>query len=239
MTERRIIGVVQPTYLPWLPLFERMAAADVFVLLDDVEYSKNSFLNRNAIKAKHGRQLLTAPVRYTGNSRALINEIEVDAQTAWRTKHLRTIEQAYAGAPFWPQFRAEITAIYAKPCRRLIEVALPFIELMREAFCIETPMYLSSTLAVAGKRNEKLVDICKHFGGTHFIVKPGTQGYHPREDFEPGGIQFAYLSYSHVVYPQLHGPYEAMLSGLDFLFNCGPLRPGFAAQCKFDEEAAS
>lgn len=235
MPARRVIGIVQPTYLPWLPFFERMAAADVFVLLDDVEYSKNSFLNRNSVKTSGGRHLLTAPVLYTGHSHASINEIEVDEKVHWRAKHWRTLDQAYARAPYWPQFRAEIASLYDRPYRRLIDVMLPFVELMRNAFKIDTPCYQASALNIGGRRNEKLVRICRHFGGTHFIVKPGTQDYHPAEEFEPYGVQFAYLSYSKIIYPQLHGTFESMLSGLDFLFNCGAVRPQFAARCEFPE----
>lgn len=236
---RRIIGIVQPTYLPWLPLFERMAAADVFVLLDDVEYSKNTFLNRNAIKSGHGRQLLTVPVLYKGHSHAMINEIRVDDKTNWRVKHLRSIEQAYSGAAHWPHYLGQVSALYQPGGDRLIDVALPFIDLMRREFQIGTPVHLSSSLKIGGQRNEKLVKICQHFGGTHFIVKPGTDGYHPVEEFAPFGIKFAYLSYSNVTYRQLHGAFEPMLSGLDFLLNEGPKHPPFGARCAFPGEPAS
>jgi hypothetical protein len=233
-TASRLVGIVQPTYLPWLPFFERMAASDVFVLLDDVEYSKNSFFNRNAIKARQGRQLLTAPVLYRGNSRAKIREIRVNEALHWRAKHLRTIEQAYARAPHWPAFRDRIVEIYQRPCDKLIDIALPLIDLMRGAFGIGTPMYSSSEIAVAGERNEKLVGICRHFGATHFIVKPGTETYHPPDEFAPHGVGFAYLSYSSPVYPQLHEGFEPMLSALDYLLNCGPGRPPFKALCELE-----
>src|SRR5262249_36242746 len=232
---RRLVGIVQPTYLPWLPFFERMAAADVFVLLDDVEYSKNSFFNRNAIKTARGRQLLTVPVLYSGNSRAKIADIRVSEAAKWRTKHLRTIEQAYSKASYWSAFRDEIAEIYSRQCDRLIDIVLPSIALIRRAFGVDTDIHLSSKLGIAGERNEKLVRICKHFGASHFIVKPGTEHYHPLGEFEPHGIRFAYLSYSNLIYPQLHGVFEPMLSALDYLLNCGPGQPPFVARCRLAE----
>src|SRR5687767_1847071 len=97
----RTIGIVQPTYLPWLPFFERMARSDEFVYLDDVQYSKNSFHNRNAIKGQDGRVLLTVPVLHTGHSGALINEIRIDNRSKWGLKHWRTVQANYARAPFY------------------------------------------------------------------------------------------------------------------------------------------
>lgn len=235
---RRVIGIVQPTYLPWLPFFERMACSDVFVLLDDVEYSKNSFFNRNSIKTAQGRLLLTAPVKYKGNSRLTIAEMPVDDRVPWQKKHFRTIEQAYARAAYWPQYRDQLEAIYAAPCETLMDIVMPLIMLLKDAFGIDTPMILSSALAIAGERNEKLVSICKRLDGTHFIVKPGTEGYHPPAEFLPYGVSLAYLSYSKPVYPQLHGAFEGFLSALDYLLNCGPGRPPFDARIDFAEVPA-
>lgn len=238
-TAPRIIGVVQPTYLPWMPFFERMAASDAFVLLDDVEYSKNSFFNRNSIKTAQGRQLLTVPVLYSGNSKTLIRDIRVNNAVKWRLKHWRAIEQAYSRAAFWPQYRDQLAALYARPCDRLMEIVLPLVHMMREAFGINTKFHLASDLAAEGGRNGKLTKICRMLDGTHFIVKPGTEDYHPRSEFEPDGIHLAYLSYSKFTYPQMHGAFEPMLSALDYLLNCGPGRPPFSATCALTQEASS
>jgi hypothetical protein len=101
-------------------------------------------------------------------------------------------------------------------------VQLPFIELMKEESGISTPCVLSSELKVSGRRNEKLVNICKALGGTHFIVKPGTEDYHPPEEFEPFGIKLMLWKPELAAYPQLWGSFEPNLSALDYLMNCGP-----------------
>ncbi|RDV03171.1 WbqC family protein [Undibacter mobilis] len=234
----RIIGAVQPTYLPWMPFFERMAASDAFVLLDDVEYSKNNFFNRNSVKTAQGRQLLTVPVLYSGNSKTLICDIQVNNAVRWRVKHWRAIEQAYSRAAFWPQYRDQLADLYSRPCERLMEIVLPLIHIMREAFCISTPFHLSSDLAAEGSRNGKLIKICRMLDGTHFIVKPGTEAYHPPSEFEQEGIRLTFLSYSKFTYPQLHGAFEPMLSALDYLLNCGPGRPPFSATCAMTQGAS-
>jgi hypothetical protein len=218
----KIIGIVQPTYIPWLPFFERMLDSDVFVYLDDVKYSKNSWHNRNAVKSsQNSRTVLTVPVRYRGHSDAFINEIEVDNNRSWQMKHWRTIQNCYAKAPFFDQYKDELEEIYAKQHEKLIDVLMPLIELIKRELGIKTLSILSSELGVAGSGNEKLVNLCKHFDGTHFIVKPNTQDYHPQNEFLPKGIDFKYWQPTALVYPQLHGEFEPGLGALDYLMNCG------------------
>jgi hypothetical protein len=216
------IGVVQPTYLPWLPFFERMAASDIFIYLDDVKYSKNSFHNRNAVKGPNGRIMLTVPVLYKGNSDALINEIFTDERTKWQDKHIKTIQQCYSKSQFYKHYNNELISLFEQKSGRLIDFILPIIEFLKRELGIKTPCYLSSQLNVPGNRNEKLVNLCKHFNGTHFIVKPGTEEYHPVCEFLPFGIKFYHLQYSNYQYAQLYGVFEPMLSAVDYLFNRGP-----------------
>jgi hypothetical protein len=222
-----VVGIVQPSYLPWLPFFERMAVSDVFIYLDDVEYSKNSPFNRNDIKTQSGRSRLTAPVTYKGNSTALIGDITTDERRPWRKKHFRSIEQAYSRAPFWEMYRDALASLYEPDEHNLFNISLPIIEFLKQAFEIETPCHTSSELSVPGERNEKLRNLCSVFGASHFVVKPDTEDYHPKNEFEPYGLQFSYLTYSKFHYPQLHGDFEPNLSALDYLLNCGPGLPPF------------
>lgn len=221
---KRVVGVVQPTYLPWLPFFERMARADVFVYLDDVQYSKNSFHNRNSIKGHDGVVLLTVPVITSGRFGALINEVQIDNRYSWGRKHWETIRQQYGRAPYFPQYADELQALLQTRSESLIGIVMPLIAFLRGELGVSTPCFLSSEFTVNGCRNEKLVALCKALGGTHFIVKPGTEDYHPAREFESHGISLHEMPYTSVRYPQLHGEFRPGLSALDFLLNCGPGR---------------
>ncbi len=230
MTHGKAIGIVQPTYLPWLPFFERWAASDVFVLLDDVEYSKNSFFNRNAIKVKNGRQLLTIPVIYKGSSHALIKDIKVNMSVPWVKKHWSGIAQAYSKAAYWSRYEADIHDLYhqVRSGDTLLEWIFPFIAFLGRELGMTAPLMWSSALGGVRRQNEKLIDICHTLGGTHFIVKPGTEDYHPPGIFQAEGIALKELAYSHIPYSQLNGPFEKGLSALDYLLTQGPGRPPFA-----------
>lgn len=228
LSRKKIIGIVQPTYIPWLPFYERWLNSDVFVILDDVQYSKNNFFNRNSIKTHDGTQLLSIPVLHKNNSLSLINEVLINPSVEWKRKHWRSLKQAYAKAPFWSLFSEKLQALYHSDFgEKLIDWLMPFIQFIAEAFEISTPLVRSSELRIKSTKNQKLIDICKSLEGTHFIVKPGTEDYHPPKEFQKSQIDFSYLSYSKVEYPQLHGDFTPFLSGLDFLLNCGGGRPNF------------
>ena len=125
---KKVIGIVQPSYLPWIPFFERMSRSDIFVILDDVEYSKNSYFNRNYIKGHNNKLLLTVPVKYSGNSSALINEIEINNDVNWCMKHWKSIQQYYSKAPFFYNYKDGIEEIQ-KNLRKLNKDWLEFCKL--------------------------------------------------------------------------------------------------------------
>lgn len=94
-----ILSIHQPAYLPWLGYFDRIARSDKFVYLDNVQFERNSFINRNRIKTANGPIWLTIPVRLKEHFNKTIADIEIDARQNWKRKHLRSIEQNYRHAP--------------------------------------------------------------------------------------------------------------------------------------------
>jgi hypothetical protein len=159
-------------------------------------------------------------VKYSGNSNAPINEIEINNDVNWCMKHWKSIQQYYSKAPFFYNYKDGIKEIYSKSYIKLIDINIKFIELLKGKLSISTPCYLSSKINVDGKGNKKLVNLCRHFEATHFIVKPNTSDYHPGNEFKPYGISFIELDYIFIQYQQLHGDFIHGLSILDFLFNC-------------------
>jgi hypothetical protein len=216
-----ILGCVQPAYLAWLPMFKRMRISDVFVYLDDVEYSKNSPHNRNRIKTPNGPIFLTVPVQYKGHSRSSINDIPIANHGDWAHKHWRSIEMNYSKAAFFPELAPVLKPLYERRWERLGDLNIALIEAVKDFLGIKTPCYRSSELSVEGRSNEKLVNLCRKMGADKFVVKPGTEDYHPTEFFASRGVGFEYFDYRVPEYAQLYGGFTQGLSALDFAMNCG------------------
>jgi len=215
------LGSVQPSYLPWIPFFRRMQLSDVFVYLDDVEYSKNSFHNRNRIKGKNGNLLLTVPVRYKGCSKKHICQVEIANNEKWAKKHWKSIEINYSKSPFYNEIAPYLKDIYFTDWKKLGDLNISLITFFKTYLSIQTPCYKSSDLEIETEGNQKLVDMCKMFNADIFIVKPNTESYHPKKFFLEHDINFKYFLYKDEEYNQLHGSYVQNLSILDYVMNCG------------------
>ena len=218
------LGCVQPSYIAWLPFFQRMILSDVFVYLDDVQFSKNSSHNKNSIKTSNGSIVLTVPIKYSGNSSLSINKMPIENKNPWIKKHWRSIEMNYSKAPHFKEF-AEVLhrEIYSKDWEFLGNLNIHILETIRNFLLIPTSCIASSSLEVNLKSNEKLVEICKLLGANSFLVKPETNDYHPKDYFEQNGIGLKYFTYNNHIYPQLHKGFIPGLSIIDIIMNCGKI----------------
>ena len=119
-----IVTAHQPAYLPWLGYFDKIARADVFVFLDDVQFEKNSFINRNKIKTAQGGQWLTIPVRSKGHTDDTLRTTRVNAEVPWREKHLKAVALNYKKAPFFEQRYPKLESLYNSDEELLSELHL-------------------------------------------------------------------------------------------------------------------
>jgi len=214
--------VLQPSYLPWLGYLDQMAKADAFVWYDDVQFDKHGWRNRNRIKSPKGPLWLTVPVLHTGRALQSINSVEIDSRQPWAAKHLRSIEQSYARAPFLASTLPKLSEILLQPWKLLVDLNIATTKWLAEEFAITTPLYRSSALTIAGDRNERLINLCRHFGATRYVSGDAARSYLDVEAFSAAGIEVVWHSYRHPEYPQLHGAFVPQLSALDLLLNLGP-----------------
>lgn len=213
--------VLQPGYLPWLGYFDLMRRADVFVHYDDVQFDKHGWRNRNRIKGPKGAIWLTVPVRHGGRSGQSILDVEIDDRQDWRRKHLASIGQLYARAPFLPAVLPRLREVLERPCRRLVDLDLAVAAWLAAELGIATPCHRASELGVGGDRNERLLNLCQHFGATRYLSGNAAQDYLDVELFRAAGVEVGWHDYVHPTYPQLHGAFASHLSVLDLLLNVG------------------
>src|SRR5947208_10109956 len=127
--EPRTVAIMQPTYLPWLGLFDLMDQADELVLLDSVQFERHSWQHRNRIRGSAGEILLTVPVRQTG-----LDTVIAEAQIADRravVKHFVTIRQSYTKSVH-RGLLDELEPLYEPPTDLLVDFLLPLLEWLRK-----------------------------------------------------------------------------------------------------------
>jgi len=84
-----VISIHQPGYLPWLGFFKKILSSDVFVFLDDVQYKKHEFQNRNKIRTSNGSIMLTVPIM--GKFGTTLNQIKIKNSSNWSEKQKKII----------------------------------------------------------------------------------------------------------------------------------------------------
>ena len=215
------VTILQPSYLPWLGFFEQMSHSDKFVLLDDVQYTRRDWRNRNKVRVKEGWVWLTVPVQQKSRFSQSLLETRIDNSVSWRRKHLETLRQHYCKAPFFEKYFPRCQQIYEKDWEFLFDLCLETIQFLKEEMGIETPLLRSSEMKLSGEKTERLVSICRELGATHYLSGESGSDYISQEDFSNPGIELEYQNYEHPVYPQRYPGFVPHLSTIDLLFNCG------------------
>lgn len=215
------VTILQPSYLPWLGFFEQMTRSDKFVLLDDVQYTRRDWRNRNKVRVKEGWVWLTVPVQQKSRFSQSLLETRIDNSVSWRRKHLETLRQHYCKAPFFEKYFPRCQQVYEQEWTFLFDLCLETIQFLKEEMGIETPLLRSSEMKLSGEKTERLVSICRELGATHYLSGESGSDYISQEDFSNQGIELEYQNYEHPVYPQRYPGFVPHLSTIDLLFNCG------------------
>lgn len=216
-----LVGIHQPHYLPWLRYFEKIARSDVFIVLDNIQYSKNGWQNRNRVKTASGVATLTVPVHARlGDT---LEHVCIDNHIDWARKHERTIEQAYGKAPYFGQYAPMLRAAYAQRWERLNALNRHLLEGFAAALGIQTPIRYASELDVPGKATERLVNLIKAAGGdAYYSGAYALDAYLDEAALRAAGIPLVLQEWHAPAYPQAHGPFTPDLSIVDLLMHCGP-----------------
>ena len=226
------VTILQPSYLPWLGFFEQMTRSDKFVLLDDVQYTRRDWRNRNKVRVSEGWAWLTVPVQQKSRFAQSLLETRIDNSLSWRRKHLETLRQHYGKAPFFEKYFSRCQQIYQKDWEFLFDLCLETIQFLKEEIGIETPLLRSSELKTSGTKAERLISICRGLGATHYLSGESASDYISEEGFSSQGIALEYQNYEHPVYPQKYPGFVPHLSAIDLLFNCGEQSLGILKQDK-------
>ncbi len=214
------VAIHQPQYLPWLGYFDKIDQADVFVLLDDVQFKKNEWQNRNRIKTATGWQWLTVPVLHRSAQR--ISEVTINPTVPWSRKHLQALTSNYGSAPFFDPHRPFFEEIYAREWTLLLDLNLATITYLAEALKIRAKLVLASSLPVPPEfeATDRLVAICQAVGADTYLSGVGGKEYLDMSRFDEAGIRVLFQAFQTRPYPQRFGAFVPDLSVVDLLFNC-------------------
>jgi len=217
----RLVTIHQPECFPWLGFVDKAAQADVFVILDDAQYSKNYFNNRNKVRTAQGWAWVTIPVETAGKATQTFAEAAMVAG-GWRRKHLATWTQSYAAAKFGTTHLPFLDDLYARPLTKLSDFNIAAIRYLFEQFEVKAEVHVSSGLGCEGAATDKLLALCRRLGATEYLSGISGKEYLDETKFVAAGIKVRYQDFHHPVYAQRFEPFHPAMTAFDLLFNHGP-----------------
>ena len=214
--------ITQSNYIPWKGYFDSIQKVDVFVIYDDMQYTKRDWRNRNLIKTVNGLKWLSIPVQVKGKYFQKINETLV-SDPDWSEKHFNLIKESYRKAPYFKSHICWIESLYSN-CNQdnLSHINQYFIENINEFLGINTKILRSEEFQLVEGKTEKLLAICNDLNISDYYTGPAAKEYIQENLFTQDNISVHYLDYSdYPIYPQINGVFEHGVSVLDLIFNLG------------------
>lgn len=225
MSSSKVVAIHQPNFFPWLGYFNKVARADVFVVLDNVQFPKTGGTWMNRVRLSLGANVdwVSMPVARAYHGLRLVRDMKINNDIPWRKKLLRTIEQSYSRAPYFQIVFPVVRDLIDNPTDHLVEFNLKALEILTSTIDLNyAEVVLGSNLNVEGQATDLLIAIVKAVGGTAYLCGGGAGGYQEDEKFSAAGVTLVYQQFEHPTYPQANlVQFHPGLSIIDALMNCG------------------
>jgi hypothetical protein len=224
-----IVAIHQPNFLPWLGWFDKLARADVFVLLDHVQFprtSRGTYVNRVKLLVGGKDAWVTAPIVRSGGSAQRIDEVLVDDAQPWRKKLLRTVEHNYGRADAYDDVYPLVRDVLEHPTDGLAELNEHGVRVVARALGLDDSKFVrSSTLGGSAHATELLIELTRAVGGTTYLTGYlAERTYQEDAKFAEAGIELRSQRFEHPRYSQPGREFVPGLSVVDALMHIGAER---------------
>jgi len=212
-----IAAIMQPYFLPYIGYFQLIGTADVFVVYDNIKYTKKGWINRNRLLANGEASVFSVPLQKASDSldvreRHLASDFD-------RRKMLNVFKGAYGGAPCFKSTMALLEDIIGCPDANLFDYVFHSISLVCHHLNIETRIAKSSDLPIDHqlRSQEKVIALCRAVGASTYVNPVGGTALYSHEVFRDYGLELRFLKSRPVEYAQLGAPFVPWLSIVDLL----------------------
>ena len=218
-----IIAIHQPNYIPWAGYFFKILQSDIFVFLDDAQFSNGSFINRTNIIVNSKKSWMSIPVKKKLGIK--INQVAI-ADPIWKIKHLSKIKNTYIKCEHFSDIWNRINTLYESiESNYLFEINRKIIITISKWLDSNSKFFLSSSLNINEniKAENKILEIVKCFKGITYISGKGGKNYQDEKNFINDKVNLVYIESLLKSYEQKQNNEKFIpgLSILDLFFNLG------------------
>ena len=216
------VTIHQPEHLPWLGLFHKIAQSDVFLVLDNVQYRRRYFQNRNKIRTNKGWQWVTVPLEKDNRDELLIKDTKIFNENAgWKKSNLESIRHNYSKAACFKLYWNQFAEIYGRKHALLIDLNMDLLRFVFAQLGINPQIKFASSLGVTKEKGDLIFNICVALGAHTYISGISGRNYLDLKKFEDHGIEVIIQDFHHPIYKQAYDPFLPCMSTVDLLFNHG------------------
>ena len=206
------VAIHQPEFAPWLGYFHKMQSADVYVFLDNVQFKKRYFENRNYLRDadKDEKVWLTIPVETKGKYNQAIKDVMIKNDSDWITKAKNKVTHLYGDNEMTSGFNSCFNDKDS-----LMELNLRLINFFRKSFGIKTKITFQSSLNIESKGSDLIFDICEMLNADTYVCGKSGADYLDLDKFKNAEIDIEWQNFTE---PNYFGYTELTnLSSLDFV----------------------
>jgi len=213
---------MQPYFLPYIGYWQLIHSVDIFVVYDNIEYTKKGWFNRNRIlEADHDR-LFTIPIKKDSDYLPVDQRFLSEDSYKEINRILRMIEFNYRKAPHFSIVYPVIEKCFKFPEKNLFEYIYYSINLVRNYLGIDTKIVISSKVEIdhSLKAEEKILAICKAEQASTYINAIGGTELYNKEEFKNNGVNLQFIKSKDIEYRQFDNTFVPWLSIIDvMMFN--------------------
>lgn len=214
------VFIHQPDFCPWLNFFMRAKHSDYFVVLDNVQFNRRGWFNRDIIKTKSGAYKITIPIKKEPRDSLLIKNVKFSNYDDWKKVFFKTLEVNYSKSKFFHENILILNNLFNEDFVYLIDLNIKLINYFFSIFSIKTKLIFSSELRLSSYKNKLIVDICNKLNCKEYITGKGSDDYLDLDEFKKNNISLNQNVNFNDKYLQINGTFMKDLSVLDFYFNC-------------------
>jgi hypothetical protein len=213
------VGIMQPYFLPYIGYFQLIQAVDVFVLYDNIKYTKKGWINRNRYLANGQEKAFSLPLKKDSDSLDIRDRVLASDFNPKKT--LNGISEAYRKAPYYQSGMAILQEIFSHEDRNLFSFTHHAVVKTCQHLGIDTSIVISSQVpadhTLAGE--QRVIAICQKLGADSYINPPGGRALYSADNFKEKNIQLKFIDPALCPYPQLTNQFVAGLSIIDVIMN--------------------
>lgn len=188
-----LCAIHQPNFFPRLTTLAKLFAADCWIVLDDVQFTRRDYQHRarlGALDNPADRQWLSIPTHLHLGRRTPIRDAVMVEPARSRERTARVLRQHYGVSPHWPTFQQALDPVLDAfvASDRTAVVAKASVRALLDLLGWKGTILRSSVLPARPERSQRLADLAATVRARTYLCGTGGMRYLDVRPFVANGI---------------------------------------------------